>query len=137
MKISLTIMLMLCISELFAQEPVTRKEVAFLNVNVIPMDKEEVLTNRIVVVNNGKITAIHDAASIKIKWHSSTLLVDAKGKYLMPGLAEMHAHVPTNADEQSHKDVVKLFALHGITTIRGMLGHPSHIELREKLRTGE
>jgi len=137
MKILLAITMMLCITKLSAQEPVGGKEVAFLNVNVIPMDKEEVLTNRIVIVNNGKITAIHDAALVKIKWHSSTILVDAKGKYLMPGLAEMHAHVPTNADEQQHKDVVKLFALYGITTIRGMLGHPSHIALREKLRSGE
>lgn len=135
MKISLTIMLMFCITKMYSQEPVVGKEIVFTPVNVIPMDKEEVLTNQTVVVKNGVITEMGDAATVK--YNKKATVIDAKGKYLVPGLAEMHAHVPTNADEQSHKDIVKLFALHGITTIRGMLGHPSHITLREKLRTGE
>jgi imidazolonepropionase-like amidohydrolase len=35
------------------------------------------------------------------------------------------------------KDVLFLFAANGITTIRGMLGHPKHLELRDKLQKGE
>lgn len=35
------------------------------------------------------------------------------------------------------KDVLKLFALNGVTTIRGMLGHPRHLELRSKIQSGE
>jgi hypothetical protein len=35
------------------------------------------------------------------------------------------------------KDGLKLFAFNGITTIRDMLGHPRHLELRTKIKSGE
>jgi imidazolonepropionase-like amidohydrolase len=55
----------------------------------------------------------------------------------MPGLAEMHAHVPPVDDIEPMKEVLKLFLYNGITTIRGMLGHPRHLELRSKIKSGE
>ena len=55
----------------------------------------------------------------------------------MPGLAEMHAHVPPVDDLEPMKDVLLLFAANGVTTIRGMLGHPRHLELRSKIQSGE
>ena len=111
------------------------KEIVFSNVSIIPMGRNEVLPNRDVVVKNGIITAI--APTAKYKYSKDALVIDAKGKWLMPGLAEMHAHVPPVDDIEPMKDVVKLFALNGITTIRGMLGHPGHIELRSKIQSGE
>ena len=49
----------------------------------------------------------------------------------------MHAHVPPIDNIEPMKDVLKLFAFNGITTIRGMLGHPKHLELRTKIKSGE
>jgi imidazolonepropionase-like amidohydrolase len=120
-----------------AQEVVDSKqqEVVFRAVNVLPMDKERVIENQTVVVKNGIISAMGDAS--KIKYGSNALVIDAKGKYLIPGLAEMHAHVPPVDDIEPMKEVVLLFALKGVTTIRGMLGHPRHLELRSKLQSGE
>jgi imidazolonepropionase-like amidohydrolase len=122
---------------LHAQEPVdnSQKEIVFRSVNVIPMDKERVMENQTVVVKGGKITAMGDAS--KIKYSSNALVIEAKGKYLIPGLAEMHAHVPPIDDIEPMKEVVLLFALKGVTTIRGMLGHPRHLELRSKLQSEE
>ncbi len=111
------------------------KEIVFKNVSIIPMEKNEVLANRDVVVKNGIITAIGEAS--KVKYRSDALVIDGKGKFLMPGLAEMHAHVPPIDDIEPMKDVLMLFALNGVTTIRGMLGHPRHIELRSKIQSGE
>lgn len=111
------------------------KEIVFRNVNVIPMDKNEVLPGQDVVIKNGTITAIGPTS--KIKYSKDALVIDAKGKYLSPGLAEMHAHVPPVDDLEPMKDVLKLFALNGVTTIRGMLGHPRHLELRSKIQSGE
>ncbi len=111
------------------------KEIVFSNVNIIPMDKNEVLLNRDVVVKNGRITAIGQAS--KVKYSKDAMLIDARGKYLLPGLAEMHAHVPPVDDLEPMKDVLMLFTLNGVTTIRGMLGHPRHIELRSKIQSGE
>lgn len=111
------------------------KEIVFSNVNIIPMDKNEVLANRDVVVKNGVIVSIGPTS--KLKYSKDAMVIDAKGKYLLPGLAEMHAHVPPVDDLEPMKDVLTLFALNGVTTIRGMLGHPRHIELRSKIQSGE
>lgn len=110
-----------------------QREIVFTSVNVVPMDSERVLENQMVMVKYGKVTAIGE----KLKYGKSALVIDAKGKYLMPGLAEMHAHVPPNEDTEAHKRVLFLFAANGITTIRGMLGHPRHLELRSKINSGE
>ncbi|MCP2045564.1 amidohydrolase family protein [Pontibacter sp. HSC-36F09] len=120
-----------------AQQPVNSRDrvVVFRAVNLIPMDKEQVIENQTVVVKDGKITAIGNNG--KVKYSKNALIVDGKGKYLMPGLAEMHAHVPPVDDLEPMKEVLQLFTLHGITTIRGMLGHPRHLELRSKLQSGE
>ena len=111
------------------------KEIVFRNVTVIPMNKNEVLTDQDVVVMNGKITAIGPTS--KVRYGANAMVIDAKGKYLLPGLAEMHAHVPPVDDIEPMKDVLKLFAVNGVTTIRGMLGHPRHLELRSKIQSGE
>jgi len=56
----------------------------------------------------------------------------------MPGLAEMHAHVPpANAPAAVTDRVSSLYVVNGITTIRGMLGDASHLALRAKLANGE
>jgi imidazolonepropionase-like amidohydrolase len=99
------------------------------------MDQERVIEKQDVIVKNGIITAIGKTGSIK---HASdALIIDGTGKYLLPGLAEMHAHVPPVNDIEPMKEVVQLFAVNGITTIRGMLGHPRHLELRSKINSGE
>ena len=118
-----------------AQEPVRNKEFVFRSVNVIPMDKEVVLKDQVVIVKNGKVVAIGDAG--KIRYNKDAVVIDGKGKYLIPGLAEMHAHVPPVDDLEPMKEVLLLFAVNGVTTIRGMLGHPRHLELRSKIQSQE
>lgn len=109
------------------------REIVFTSVNVVPMDSEKIIANSMVVVKDGKVTSIGK----KLKYEKNALVIDAKGKYLIPGLAEMHAHVPPNENIESHKEVLFLFAANGITTIRGMLGHPKHLELRGMINSGE
>lgn len=105
------------------------------NVAVIPMDKEEVLESQDVFIADGRITTIA-AAGIQ-KPGSNALIIDGTGKFLIPGLAEMHAHVPRGEDTTNMKNVLELFVLNGVTTIRGMLGDSRHLELREQLKKGE
>lgn len=110
-------------------------EIVFKNVSVIPMDRDTILENQVVVAKNGVIAAIADTG--KVSYNSDAVVIDATGKYLMPGLAEMHAHVPPVDDLAPMEEVLALFVLNGVTTIRGMLGHPKHLELRSKIRSGE
>ena len=137
MKCVLTSIFILLLTLSYGQDqgPVTAKEIVFRNVNVIPMDREQVLENQTVVVKDGRITALTPAG--KARYSKDAILVEAKGKYLMPGLAEMHAHVPPVNDLEPMKEVLLLFAANGITTIRGMLGHPRHLELRSKIKSQE
>lgn len=111
------------------------REIVFQDVNVIPMDGERVLEHQVVVIKNGRITSIGGLG--KIKHGKDATVIAATGKYLIPGLAEMHAHVPPIDDMEPMKDVLTLFLANGITTIRGMLGHPRHLELRAKLKNSE
>lgn len=140
MKLPLPILLLLsisCTAQKQDWQPINsnNREIVFRSVNVIPMDEEWVLPNQVVVVKNRKIVAMGDAA--KVKYSKDAFVIDGKGKYLMPGLAEMHAHVPPVDDIEPMKEVLMLFAINGVTTIRGMLGHPRHLELRSKIQSGE
>jgi imidazolonepropionase-like amidohydrolase len=110
--------------------------IAFVDVNVIPMDRERVLEGQTVIVRDGRIASVEPSARARIP--SGALRVDGRGKYLIPGLAEMHAHIPgAQASEQMIRDIFTLYVANGVTTIRGMLGAPNQLTLRAKTATGE
>lgn len=109
-------------------------EIVIQSVQVIPMNHDTVLPNQDVVIRNGLIASMGRAGSYKPQ--KGARFIDGQGKYLIPGLAEMHAHVPPVDDLEPMKEVLLLFVANGVTHIRGMLGHPKHLELREKIRSG-
>ncbi len=107
---------------------------AFINVSVVPMSTEAVLEQQTVIVEDGIITLIGGVDQVSIPEDATA--VDGTDRFLMPGLAEMHAHVP-DSDSAELERYLTLFVANGVTIIRGMLGRPSHLELREQLRNGE
>ena len=107
---------------------------AFVNVNVVPMSTETVLEKQTVIVENGLITRVGSVDQVRIPEEARA--VDGTDRFLMPGLAEMHAHVPDTQSSELDR-YFSLFVANGVTTIRGMLGRPSHLELRRQLRDGE
>jgi imidazolonepropionase-like amidohydrolase len=128
----------LVLTPLNAQNPAAPPPavVAFVDVNVIPMDRERVLERQTVIVREGRIASIEPSARARVP--SGALRVDGRGKYLMPGLAEMHAHIPgAQAPEQTVRDIFTLYVANGITIIRGMLGAPNQLTLRAKTASGE
>jgi len=110
--------------------------VAFENVNVIPMDRERILERQTVIVRQGRLAEIGPAG--KVKAPPDALRVAGAGKYLMPGLAEMHAHLPgPNTPPQVLETVLFLFVANGILTARGMQGHPNQLEVRSRAAEGK
>lgn len=107
---------------------------AFLNVNVIAMTEDRVVEAQTVIVQNGVITVIDDVDGVPVP--KDAVVVDGTDRYLMPGLAEMHAHVAETGSQDLNRDFA-LFVANGVTTVRGMLGRPSHLELRQQLLEGE
>jgi imidazolonepropionase-like amidohydrolase len=113
-----------------------QKPAAFVGVNLIPMDRERVIRDQTVVVEGGRIVALGPAASTPIPQDAER--IEGQGRYLLPGLAEMHAHIPTPQQGTDYLErVLFLYLANGVTTIRGMLGHPAHLELRRRIEAGE
>ena len=102
----------------------------FENVQMVDVTSASVSAPGSVAVRDGFIV---DADSV-----SAPDIVISHAGYLIPGLAEMHAHVPQmRLGEQLVQDTLMLYLAHGITTIRGMLGEPGHLSLRQQLAAGE
>lgn len=121
-----------CVAE--AQSP--PGAVAFTNVNVIPMDSDRVLDDQTVVVRNGRIEKLGNVAEIELP--GDAVVVDGDGAYLLPGLAEMHGHIPQpESDPQYATDIMLLYVANGITTVRGMQGAQGQLELADRIADGE
>ncbi|HYE62294.1 MAG TPA: amidohydrolase family protein [Phycisphaerales bacterium] len=126
-----------------AQQPTTKLEVKPLgavpvvitNVTVITMTDAGTLPKRTVVVRDGKIAEITDKP-VSLKGSTE---VDGSGKFLIPGLCDMHVHFPPFAGDQGDPSwrAAALLLANGVTTARGMIGHDAHIELRRRMATGE
>ena len=119
--------------------PPDSQPVAIVNVNVLPMDRERVLENYTVVVRNGRIVSFGPAADVRVP--SGAVRIDGRGKYLMPGLAEMHGHLPNpgapGTTPELTEAVLFLYVANGVTTVRGMQGNPGALELRARIARGE
>jgi imidazolonepropionase-like amidohydrolase len=78
--------------------------------------------DQIVVINNGRIVSAGPAA--RAKWPKDSRLVDARGKFLIPGLWDMHVHLAgVNADPVWSKQVLlPLLLANGVTGVRDMGG---------------
>jgi hypothetical protein len=105
-----------------------------VNVNVVPMSSELVIAQQSVVVIGDKIATIGHVDTIPVPIGAA--IIDGTDRFLIPGLAEMHAHV-TSTDVWQVDRLSTLFIANGITTIRGMLGQPSHLALRDQFGNGE
>ncbi len=109
--------------------------VAFVGVNVVPMDQERILEGHTVVVRDGRITEVGPQASVTPP--AGATVVDGAGRYLMPGLAEMHGHIPGGQNVRYAENVLFLYVSNGVTTVRGMAGAPVHLEFRDRIARGE
>ena len=107
----------------------------FEKANVIDVTNGN-LTIAHVVVQGDKISDLIES-DVPHTWGNATV-IPASGNYLLPGLAEMHAHIPSMEwDDPLIAETLFLYLSNGVTTIRGMLGNPVHLELREKAKSKE
>ncbi len=84
--------------------------VAFVNVNVIPMDTERVLDSQTVIVQGDRILEIGEASEISVP--PGAQVIDGNGGYLIPGLTDTHFHILDNPDS------LTLAIANGVTTVR-------------------
>lgn len=109
---------------------------AITNVSVVPMTGPTVLGDSTVLVRDGRIVAVGPSASLSVP--AGTRRIDGRGKFLIPGLADMHVHL--FSDEEAPKsaavDELGVMLANGVTAIRLMIGTPEHLALRREIQAG-
>jgi imidazolonepropionase-like amidohydrolase len=119
---------------LFVVTSVDADTTVIVNVNVVPMSDASIIAQQSVVVIDDRIAMIGHVDSVPVP--KGSVIVDGTDRFLMPGLAEMHAHVTSTAPDQVDR-MSTLFIANGVTSIRGMLGRSSHLQLRQQFESGE
>ncbi|WP_421764711.1 amidohydrolase family protein [Ekhidna sp.] len=115
-------------------------ELLISNVNIIDVEEGVVKTGMNVFIKGDRI---HDVTKSTASDEAATFIVDGTGKYLIPGLWDMHAHPDDpemwrmNPDEGSRDLLMPLFVMHGVTGIRDMAGSLQVVnDWREKIASG-
>lgn len=120
--------------QLLAQQPSPEKTV-IKNVNIIAVDAPQqlILEHKDVLIENGLIKKIKNTTTGKYKGYR---VIDGTGKYLVPGMSDMHVHMPRPSSDIQNREFYLLNLLNGITTIREMRGKPSDLLVRDSVRKG-
>jgi len=127
-----------------SQEQVTQqKTIAIRNVNVIQMTSpNKVLYNVTVIIKDLRIEAINGSIL------NDAEIIDGKGKWLIPGLIDMHVHIPTDfsigkklptqpPDIQFNiQDLMTPFIANGVTTIFNLNANIESFHQRKEVEEG-
>ncbi len=103
--------------------------VAFVDVDVVPMDQDGVIERQTVLVRGQHIEAIGPVDQIVIP--QGARRIAARGKTLLPGLIDMHQHIGNNAD------ALTLYIANGVTSVREFNATPYTLELKKEVESGE
>lgn len=130
---------------IFAMGSAGSDQMAFIGVNVIPVDGHRVLEDHSVIVEDGRIVAMGPRVSTSPA--AEATLIEGKGKYLIPGLADMHVHlmnqefmtalIQKDDPIQPIENMLYLYLANGVTTVRVMAGYPELLTLRDAIARGE
>ncbi len=98
------------------------------------MDAEKRLAEQDVVVRRGRIAAISPAGTRPAPRRAR--VVDGRGRFLIPGLADVHVHLRHGPDAADNPPMLELFAVNGVTTVLNLMGLPEHLALRDRVARG-
>ncbi|MBT8283534.1 MAG: amidohydrolase family protein [Muriicola sp.] len=130
--LSLTLLVLGCKP---VEEPKVTDTLLFSDVSIVDVSNGSVSEHQYVEIDSGKISRITSQLAADVTYKT---IIDGQGMFLLPGLAEMHAHIPSPpVTKETLEETLFLYLSNGITTIRGMLGHPSHLELKKLVSQGE
>lgn len=101
------------------------KKYLIKNVNIIPISTETILENQDVLIIGDRIAKI--APHLE---EEDVIHIDATGKYLLPGITDMHVHI-------EDENTLRLLVANGVTTIRNMWGAPLHLAWKNQIANGK
>ncbi len=97
------------------------------NTNVLSPNGNYFIKNQTVWLDKGKIISIDTTT----QFSKNYLIINGKGKYLIPGLIDSHMHL-----WQSPNDLL-LYLVNGITQVREMMGSSKHLKWRQEIENGK
>ena len=108
----------------------------FRNVTILPMDSDRIVAGQTVVVRGTIIESVGPTTSSRAP--SGAVVIDGTGRFLVPGLTDMHVHLPgPTAPAGRSEDELFLYVANGVTTARSMMGFDTHFRLRERVDRGD
>jgi tetratricopeptide (TPR) repeat protein len=126
-------MLLANINAIARQYPGSKTVISNVNIISVQPHQPQLLSGQDVFIENGRIKKITGHLDGNYKGYT---VIDGTGKYLIPGMADMHVHLPRpSSDIQSHEFYL-LNLLNGFTTVRQMRGKPADLPLRDSIRSG-
>jgi Amidohydrolase family len=95
------------------------------HVTVIDTETGKEATDRTVIISGDRISDVRDSRSVKPA--AGAKIVDGTGKYLIPGLWDMHVHT------WDYESTYPLYIANGVTGVRDMFGPPDANKFRKEL----
>ncbi|HEX2845090.1 MAG TPA: amidohydrolase family protein [Chitinophagaceae bacterium] len=101
----------------FLQAQRVKYTLVITGANIVDVANNKIITDRLIAISGDTIMAIDD--SKKRKQYDADRHIDIAGKYIMPGLWDMHVHF-RGGDSlvEANKKLLPLFLYYGITTVR-------------------
>ncbi|HEV9035537.1 MAG TPA: amidohydrolase family protein, partial [Puia sp.] len=139
MKNILSLCLMLGILSTTIAQPLHKKyDLLITNANVVDVPTGKLLKNRLLAISGDTIRAVDDTR--KAATYKADKVIDANGKYIIPGLWDMHIHLRGgDSTIEANKKLLPLFLAYGVTTVRECGGDitPSVMRWRAETANGE
>jgi imidazolonepropionase-like amidohydrolase len=113
------------------------KPLAITHVTVIDATNAAPQPGMTVIINGNRITALGKSNHVRIP--QGAQVIDATGKFLIPGLWDMHIHLTVIADQEVTRNVIApLLVAYGITGVRDMGGDWQRLQtLRNEIIGGQ
>lgn len=110
-----------------------RQDIAITNVTVVDVERERLIGPRTVLVRDGRIASI--VAPRDAQLPSTAQHIDGRGRFLMPGLVDMHVHLFNLSSHRPPNDwSFPLYVANGITAVRDMRADAASIQLVNRWR---
>lgn len=122
-----------CIVSLLLYSAILKADLVLSGINIYSFQKESFVKNQYVVIKDEKIASISQERPLNLDHDTDHL--NLQGLFLLPGIIEMHGHLPTQEYQGAEvDDLLTLFVTHGVTTVRSVLGGSAQLSLLDRIK---
>lgn len=137
MKKQLILLLLSTLLSACATPVIISHDVLILDTNVVDVKTGEVKSHQTIAIDKGRITAIAPAS--ELSHHRASMRVDARERYVIPGLWDMHIHIEGEDLVPDNENLLPVYVAYGITTVRDAASDLGEtvLQWRDEINRGE